>query len=152
MRTGNRSISRRIALRSVVPCCLLGFAVTVVACESVPARNFRGARHYAAGTDALARNEGRLAISELERAATLVPHASEVQNHLGLAYWSEGRTSMARQAFEKAVELDCENVAARSNLQRLDEVDRVEMRAGPSRGHGAEIDAGESAGVSDRDG
>ncbi len=83
-------------------------------------RTLRGARHYNAGTEALSRNQGELAVGELERAATLVPHASEIQNHLGLAYWSEGRIVEARFAFEKAVELDCENAAAKSNLDRLD--------------------------------
>jgi len=110
-------------------------------------RTWRGARHYAAGTDALSRNESRLAIAELERAADLVPHASEVQNHLGLAYWSEGQTSLARLAFEKAVELDCENVAAQSNLRRLEEVDPTVTRLDESSGSGASESVERSAGI-----
>ena len=82
-------------------------------------RAFRGARHYQAGTDALTRNDDVLAISELEQAADLVPHASEIQNHLGLAYWSDGRPLPAQLAFEKAIELDCDNLVARANLERL---------------------------------
>ena len=116
------------AARAVVA---IAFVVTLAACESTPIRAFRGARHYAAGTEALDRNEDVLAIAELERAAELVPHASEIQNHLGIAYWSDGRLRAAQVAFEKAIELDCDNVVARANLERLmrsdDEV--VEARA-----------------------
>jgi len=93
--------------------------IAVTGCESTPIRAFRGAHHYAAGTQALDQRDGVLAIAELERAADLVPHASEIQNHLGLAYWSDGRPQAARFAFEKAVELDCDNLVARANLERL---------------------------------
>jgi Flp pilus assembly protein TadD len=82
-------------------------------------RSLRGARHYAAGNDALARSDSARAVEELERAAVLVPHASEIQNHLGLAYWSEGRVDAARISFERALELNCENQAAETNLESL---------------------------------
>lgn len=90
-----------------------------IGCESAAMRTIRGARHYAEGTDALTLNRGAVAIAELERAAVLVPHASEIRNHLGLAYWSQGRVIAARTAFERAIELDCDNVVARGNLERL---------------------------------
>lgn len=77
---------------------------------------WEGARFYRSGTDALERGEAELAISDLERAAQLVPEASEVQNHLGLAYQAAGREVEARDAFARAVELDCDNRAARENL------------------------------------
>jgi len=96
--------------------CLVGLQS---GCESTPIRTLRGARHYAAGNDALAGSEGARAVEELERAAALVPHASEIQNHLGLAYWSEGRLDAARLSFERALELDCENQAAEANLESL---------------------------------
>jgi Flp pilus assembly protein TadD len=98
---------------------LLGFAAVQSACESTPMRAIRGARHYAVGTEALSRSDGVLAIAELERAAELVPRASEIQNQLGLAYWSDGREQAAKLAFEKAIEFDCDNVIARMNLDRL---------------------------------
>ena len=78
--------------------------------------SFQGARLYRSGSDALERGETVRAIADLERAAELVPHGSEVQNHLGLAYDAAGRPEAARQAFERAVELDCDNEAARENL------------------------------------
>ncbi len=78
--------------------------------------SFQGARLYRRVSDALERGETARAIADLERAVGLVPYASEVQNHLGLAYDAAGRPGDAHQAFERAVELDCDTEAARDNL------------------------------------
>lgn len=114
---------RRSFVKSSIPSAMSAAAILLgvlgTGCESTPIRAFRGARHYAAGTEALKQNDDRLAISELEEAAVLVPHASEIQNHLGIAYWSDGRPQMAQLAFERAIELDCDNDIARVNLERL---------------------------------
>jgi Flp pilus assembly protein TadD len=67
---------------------------------------FAGHRHFEAGNAALDRGDAATAAAEYERAAALVPEASEVQNHLGLAYAALGR----------AVALDCDNRAAVENL------------------------------------
>lgn len=85
--------------------------------------SLEGARLYARGTDALERGELGPAIAALERAATLVPEASEVHNHLGLAYARSGREGEALREFDRAVELDCDNDAARHNL------DAAQLRA-----------------------
>jgi tetratricopeptide (TPR) repeat protein len=90
--------------------------VASAACQSGPVRAFQGARYYAAGSESLDRGDGEKAVQELLRAAELVPHASEVQNHLGLAYLATGDSNRARVAFEAAIELDCDNEAARLNL------------------------------------
>jgi Flp pilus assembly protein TadD len=76
----------------------------------------RAARLYDSGTEALDRGDLARAVEDLERAAALVPRASEVQNHLGLAYAAAGREDEALAAFERAVALDCGNRAARENL------------------------------------
>ena len=89
----------------------LALLALLLACTSLTA-----AQHYAEGSAALDRGEVERAIAELERAAALVPHASEVQNHLGLAYTAAMREDQALRAFERALELDCDNAAARSNL------------------------------------
>jgi len=47
----------------------------------------------------------------------LWPEASEVHNHLGLAYVRAGRDDHAEAAFRRAVELDCDNEAAEHNLR-----------------------------------
>jgi lipoprotein NlpI len=78
---------------------------------------FEGARLYDRGTAALERGDARAAIGDLERAAALVPEASEIQNHLGLAYALAGRHDEALGAFRRAVALDCDNEAAHLNLR-----------------------------------
>ncbi len=76
----------------------------------------RAGRLYDRGTEALDRGDVTRAVEDLERAATLAPRASQVQNHLGLAYGAAGREDDALVAFERAVALDCDNAAARENL------------------------------------
>ena len=75
-----------------------------------------GARLYREGTQALERGDAASAVRALEGAAERAPEASEVQNHLGLAYLASGRRGDALLAFERAVALDCDNAAARHNL------------------------------------
>jgi Flp pilus assembly protein TadD len=87
-------------------------AVLVLGCSSL-----RAARSYQSGTSALDRGDTAQAISELERAVELLPEASEVQNHLGLAYQAAGRQRDAEFAFRRAVALDCGNTAAVENLR-----------------------------------
>jgi len=92
-------------------------ALLLVALTSVGCATYRGGQLYSSGTEALDRGDNARAIADLERAAELVPHASEIQNHLGLAYATDGRHSEALLAFRRAVALDCGNQAARRNLQ-----------------------------------
>lgn len=94
---------------------VLGLAsVGLAACAS-----FDGARHYRNGSDALERGEVGQAITELEQAAVLLPEASEVRNHLGIAYLEAGRSDEALREFEEAVSLDCTNDAAVHNLRAM---------------------------------
>ena len=72
---------------------------------------------YQSGTNALDRGDTAAAIAQLESAADLLPEASEVQNHLGLAYQAAGRERDAERAFRRAVALDCGNAAAVENLR-----------------------------------
>lgn len=95
---------------------------------SAPFETFRGARLYAAGTDALEAGDVAGAIEDLEQAARLAPRASEIQNHLGLAYWADGQKERAQAAFERSLELDCENTAAERNLANL-EVSRMKKES-----------------------
>lgn len=96
----------------------------LVAATSLGCASFRGARLYSSGTEALDRGDVARAVADLERAAELVPHASEIQNHLGLAYAAGGRDREALLAFRRAVELDCGNLAARRNLQAAEALAR----------------------------
>lgn len=94
---------------------LLVAALLVGGCNT-----FQGARLYREGTRALDRGDTAQAVASLEAAAQRVPRASEVHNHLGLAYQQAGRPDDARLAFEHALELDCDNAAARENLRRAE--------------------------------
>lgn len=88
-------------------------------CAEGPRRAMEGARLYSAGTRSLEAGDTEAAVIELSRAADLVPHASEIQNHLGMAYWSSGDLDEAESAFDQALVLDCENEAARANRARF---------------------------------
>ncbi len=101
----------KVRLRIAAAFVLLAGAAPVLGCNT-----FQGARLYQSGTAALDRGDAPRAIADLERAAALAPQASEVQNHLGLAYLKAGRRVDAVQSFERAVALDCENAAAAHNL------------------------------------
>jgi Flp pilus assembly protein TadD len=76
----------------------------------------RAAQLYQSGTQALNAGDGELAVAQLREASRLQPAASEIQNHLGLAYVVAGQQAQALAAFERAVFLDCENSAAIKNL------------------------------------
>ena len=76
-----------------------------------------GPRLYVSGTQALDRGDTSRAIADLEQASRLMPEASEVQNHLGIAYENAGRKEDALSAWRRAVALDCSNGAAVRNLR-----------------------------------
>jgi Flp pilus assembly protein TadD len=76
-------------------------------------------RLFESGTAALDRGDAAVAIGDLERASALTPDVSAIQNHLGIAYERSGRDADARRAYEKALELDCDNAAAQENLEAL---------------------------------
>jgi Flp pilus assembly protein TadD len=92
-------------------------ALALVVATLAGCGTFRGARLYESGTRALEQGDATAAIADLERAAQLVPHASEIQNHLGLAYAEAGRDGDALRAFQRAVDLDCDNLPAQQNLR-----------------------------------
>ncbi|MEN8160699.1 MAG: tetratricopeptide repeat protein [Myxococcota bacterium] len=91
-------------------------ALALTALLALGCAAIEGHRHFEAGNRALDRGDAAAAVTAFERAATLVPEASEVQNHLGLAYTAAGRDEDALAAFERAVVLDCDNQAAAANL------------------------------------
>lgn len=102
----NRSMSGRASAA-----CVSLLVLALAGCAE-----FHAARLYQSGTHSLDRGDAAAAVADLERAAELAPRASEVQNHLGLAYAAAGRESEALDAFRRALELDCDNDAARHNL------------------------------------
>jgi Flp pilus assembly protein TadD len=103
-------MARLLRPRLLAP--LLAVALAAGGCTS-----FRAARLYDRGSAALDHGDAGAAIADLERAAALAPEASEIQNHLGLAYARAGRDGEALAAFRRAVALDCANAAAQHNLR-----------------------------------
>jgi len=101
----------------VRPIVALTLALALALPLALGCAGFRGVRLYESGSASLDRGETARAIDDLEEAARLVPQASEVHNHLGLAYAQAGRDREALGAFERAVALDCDNAAAAHNLE-----------------------------------
>ena len=95
-------------------------AIVLLALLLPACSQWRATRLYASGTRALDAGQTEQAIGELEHAAVLMPESGEVQNHLGIAYLQAGRKRDARDAFARAVALNCSNPGARSNLELLD--------------------------------
>jgi len=92
--------------------------IAVLALAMAPGcAGWRGARLYTSGADALGRGESEQAIAHLEAAAEELPARVEIYNHLGIAYTAAGRHADAVEAFERAVELDCNGSVARENLE-----------------------------------
>ena len=96
---------------------LLRWAVIGVVFVGLGCSTLEAARLYQTGTLALDQGDADRAVADLEKAAQLLPEASEVQNHLGLAYQDVGRLGEAELAFRRAVALDCKNAAAAENLR-----------------------------------
>ena len=105
-------MSRRFQIAELCLWAAIGVVAVGLGCSTLEA-----ARLYQTGTHALDRGEFGRAVADLERAAELLPEASEVQNHLGLAYQAAGRPGDAEHAFRRAVALDCDNAAAAENLR-----------------------------------
>ena len=93
----------------------------------------RAAELYQSGTAALEEGSSARAIRDLETAADQLPEASEIQNHLGLAYEAAGRETDALAAFRRAVELDCDNQPAQHNLELAEARERQPPEASPTR-------------------
>ena len=90
---------------------VLALAASLAGCAS-----WQAARLYQSGTAALDAGRTERALADLGAAAQLHPEGSEIHNHLGLAQLAAGDEQAAKRSFERAVELDCDNEAARRNL------------------------------------
>jgi lipoprotein NlpI len=110
--TGRRSDSGRRVWA------LLALAALVLT-ASPGCASYRGAQLYSSGTQALDAGDTERAIHDLEAAARLVPQASQIYNHLGIAYSDAGRRDAALRAFDRALELDCDNAEAERNRAAL---------------------------------
>ncbi len=74
------------------------------------------------GIDVAQRGLWREAIYRWERAIEIDPKYSPALNNLAVAYEHEGRLDKARQAYEKALEIDPNNVQIRQNYELFKEI------------------------------
>ena len=93
----------------------LGLAALIL-CQAVGCASLRSVALDRDARRDLERGDVAEAVVKLETAARLTPDASPVWNDLGLAYTAVGRDLDALAAFARALELDCDNDAARENL------------------------------------
>ena len=128
-----RCLSGTIGLRFRSGWFCLVFALCFLASPHLGCSNWRASQLYQSGSHALDEGDSTRAVSDLMQAAALKPESSEIQNHLGIAYERTGDEAAALAAFERAVELDCDNAAASANLTALLQ----------ERRRGVEIDAEE---------
>ncbi|MCC7417461.1 MAG: tetratricopeptide repeat protein [Acidobacteria bacterium] len=81
------------------------------------------------GIDVAQRGLWREAIYRWERAVELDPTYAAAYNDLAIAYEHEGQLGKARDAYEKALELDPDNVQIRQNYELFKEInDRSSQR------------------------
>ena len=106
-------MSRPVLLPESIP---VLFLISFLSLSVAGCTGFRAARLYQEGTEALNAGNAELAIVRLGEAEQLEPDASEIQNHLGLAFAATGQHEKALSAFQRAVDLDCSNAAAVHNL------------------------------------
>ena len=112
-------LSGTIGLRFRLGWFCVAFMVCFLAAFHIGCSNWQASQFYQSGSHALDEGDSRRAVSDLEQAALLKPDSSEIQNHLGIAYERSGQPAAALAAFERAVELDCDNAAASANLTAL---------------------------------
>lgn len=74
------------------------------------------------GIDVAQRGLWREAIYRWERAAEIDPKYAPALNNLAVAYEHEGQLDKARQAYEKALEIDPNNVQIRQNYELFKEI------------------------------
>lgn len=74
------------------------------------------------GIDVAQRGLWREAIYRWERAIEIDPKYAPALNNLAVAYEHEGQLDKARQAYEKALEIDPDNVQIRQNYELFKEI------------------------------
>lgn len=83
------------------------------------------------GVDVAMRGLWREAIYRWQRAVELDPTYAQAFNNLAVAYEHEGQLDKARQAYEKAVALEPQNIQIRQNYDLFKEInDRVAQQDG----------------------
>jgi Tfp pilus assembly protein PilF len=104
-----------------VTACLAFVLVAAGASLSADARSDAKAQ-VEFGIDVAQRGLWREAIYRWERAVEIDPSYAAAHNDLAVAYEHEGQLDKARQAYEKALELDPDNAQIRQNYELFKEI------------------------------
>ena len=108
-----------------MPARLLTLALAFVVATALPASADQRAaakEQVEFGVQVAQRGLWREAIYRWERATQLDPSYAAAYNNLAVAYEHEGQLDKARKAYEKALELDPNNVQVRQNYELFKEI------------------------------
>jgi Tfp pilus assembly protein PilF len=103
----------------------LAWALCFAAVTAVPARadvRSEAKSQVAFGIDVAQRGLWREAIYRWERAVQIDPSYAAALNNLAVAYEHEGQLDKARKAYEKALEIEPNNVQIRQNYELFKEI------------------------------
>lgn len=101
--------------------CLVLLATLVAAPYAADARSDAKAQ-VEFGIDVAQRGLWREAIYRWERAVQIDPTYAAAYNDLAVAYEHEGQLDKARQAYEKAIEIEPDNAQIRQNYELFKEI------------------------------
>jgi Tfp pilus assembly protein PilF len=103
---------------------LLAFALTLAAAAPLRADDARddAKKQVEFGISVAQRGLWREAIYRWQRAAQIDPSYAAAYNNLAVAYEHEGDFEKARQAYEKAVELEPKNALIKQNYELFKEI------------------------------
>lgn len=111
------------------------FGLVAVLLVTAPTPSFADARDDARaqvefGIKVAQKGLWREAIYRWQRATEIDPSYAAAHNNLAIAYEHEGNLEKAREAYEKATELDPENIMIRQNFDLFREINDRTMRRG----------------------
>jgi Tfp pilus assembly protein PilF len=108
-----------MSMRTVVGALLL---VSAVAAPAFADRRSDAKSEVSFGIDVAQRGLWREAIYRWERALEIDPTYTPALNNLAVAYEHEGQLDKARKAYEKALEIDPNNLQIRQNYELFKEI------------------------------
>lgn len=103
---------------------IAGFLLVLVACVAPAYADARGAAKAQVefGIDVAQRGLWREAIYRWEKAVELDPTYAAAYNDLAIGYEHEGQFEKAREAYEKALKLDPDNIQIQQNYELFKEI------------------------------
>jgi Flp pilus assembly protein TadD len=111
---------------------LAALLVTLAASPSLADARSEAKEQVEFGIRVAQRGLWREAVYRWQRAVTIDPTYAAAHNNLAIAYEHEGELDKARQAYEKATELDPGNAMIRQNFDLFREInDRTNRRGSP---------------------